>query len=198
MTVHAAFSRTFPSRACRKSLLVWLILSTLAAAQDKKQTFASSHGFSLQYPMDWEFRGRPSHFRIDNFPVSQWRKGSGLPPDGASIIVMVPRELSESKGIPTPSTLDQWVTLGTGSQAVESRRMFEIGESPRPLRITEVRTLCCAVPPFQESVTWYFAIGARLFSATLLRRQGEGTESQLRILREIVLSIRVKQSTSGG
>lgn len=191
MRLYLTFHRA-SSFAIAWGVLVLLCLPTHAIGRDRKKEFVSSHGFTLLYPAAWEFRGQPSHFRIDNFPISQWRKGAGLPQGGATIIVMAPRELAESMGRPMPTTMDEWIAMGTRQKDLESRRTFVITDGTKHLSITEVRTLCCAVPPYQENITWYFSVGDQLLSATLLRWQGEGAElDNLNLLRDLVLSIRV-------
>lgn len=86
------------------------------------------------------------------------------------------------------------VVPGRPINAPSSTFTFVIKDGIKSLSITEVRTLCCAVPPYQENITWYFSFGGQMLSATLLRWQGEGAERDLDLLRDLVLSIRFIQA----
>jgi hypothetical protein len=97
---------------------------------------------------------------------------------------MAPRELAETMGLPMPTTMDEWIAMGTRQKDLESSRTFVSKDGIKSLSITEARTLCCAVPLYQENITWYFSFGGQMLSATPLRWQGEGAERDLDLLRD--------------
>ena len=83
------------------------------------------------------------------------------------------------------------MTLDTSGQAGIQKRVFDVQDARRKLRVIEVETACCAPDVFREWA-WYFEIDARMFVAKLFCWQDEAKTDQLRqTLKDVVLHLRV-------
>jgi hypothetical protein len=178
------------------SAVPFLLLAGLQAeartARPKEGVFKSaSHGFSVQYPEGWYPQIIADVFYIENFPPWKAARGVRLPEGGAGIKILVPSQTTRS-GESTPKTLADWVSRDLRGQSVLSRADVDIVSGTRQIRASEVKTLCCAVAPFLETVTWYFEIRDRLFSASLIYWAGDQRVETWRLtMKRVVLSIEV-------
>ena len=185
----------------RRHLLIVLAL-TLSSSTNAQVTerapgrpfHSDLYGYSLVYPSEWTFQGRSGHFYIENFSPAKAVNAVRLPRGGASINVTVLKELTRSKEMRPNLTFEAFVTLGTSNRTVETRRTFEITETLQTMTITEVKTRCCAVAPFQTSLDWYFLVEGRMFTTNLQYWASEPSPDYLaRVMRRIVLSIIVNR-----
>lgn len=186
----------FQSRPADARLTLVLLALTCAmsprlGAGDTKSFENKTYGYRVQYPRSWRPQIVSDVFYIENFPPSKMVRAVRLPEGGAGIHVSVPSRIIR-KGQAMPRNLEEWATLGTGRITVIGKRTLEVGDDRRKLPVIEVKTLCCAVPPYQESVDWYFQINDRMFSGSLLYWQGDPNAARLvEVLRQVVLSIRL-------
>lgn len=188
-----------------KTTLVWYTgmafvslwgLSFPAIDADAMTFKNEKYGYTLQYPADWTLQVTGDVFCIENFPPSKAVRAVRLPPGGASIIVVVPEQFVR-RGQSVPRNMDEWVTLATAKRKVLVRRELEVGNGAEKLAVTELRTQCCAVPPYQESIDWYFTVEGRMLSASLLYWQGDPNADNLKSkLRQVVLGLRVSRPGS--
>jgi hypothetical protein len=157
-----------------------------------RRTFENKkYGYTLQYPNSWKLQALADAFRIENFPPAKTVRAVRLPAGGASIDVMVPQQLLH-QGQHIPRNIDEWTILGAAKRRVLTRHQLEISNGARGFAVTELKTECCAVPPFQESIEWYFAIDGRMFLASVVYWQGDPNVEKLEeTLRQVVLSLRV-------
>jgi hypothetical protein len=167
------------------------VLMPLSEAADLKNFESRRNSFSVQYPGNWYLQSLSDHFYIESFPPSEAVRAVRLPAKGASITISVPSELVRNGRHETPRNMEEWVTLGTARRSVIGKRALELDDGERKLPLIEVKTQCCAVPPFQESIDWYFEIAGHMFVANLEYWQGDANADNLReILKNVVLSVR--------
>jgi len=159
-----------------------------------KQFTSKTYRYTVGYPATWHLRVLNDIFAIENFAPSEAVRGARLPPGGAEIVVEVPRPPSRATQ-KLPSNLDEWVELSTAHQRIIGRaaRNLETGQSKRA--VIEIKVQCCAVPPYQEFVKWYFQIEDRMFSVTLGYWQGDPNAEQLLVtFREVALSLKINNT----
>ena len=185
MKSHKSFPLWFTTISC-----VFLFGTPLASKCGGFKLFVDKkYGYTVRYPGHWHLRVRGGGFWIESFPKAV--PVVALPPGGAIVDIVVPGQLAHA-GEGPPTKMDEWVSLGTGARKVVSRDNLEISDGQRKLAITELVTQCCAVPPYQESIDWYFMIENRMFSANLLYWQGDPSVVKLRnMLKELVLSMKL-------
>lgn len=168
------------------ALFVWA-----SAAADRNKLFKNGkYPYSVEYPADWFLNSTIDRFEIVSFPPEDAVRAVLLPKGGATIVILVPRQIARSDS-EMPRTLDEWVQLGTKHQRIISRREVEIDTAAGAATAIEARTLCCAVPPFQEAVEWFFMTGGQYFEATVVYWQGEPSSGREEVLRRIVRTLRV-------
>jgi len=160
-------------------------------AADAKVFENKTYHYAVEYPADWHLETLEGRFAVENFPPEKAVRGARLPEGGAAIIILVPEEIVRV-GAGLPRTLDEWVAAGTSHERVLRKSERRIETSHGKTTAIETETECCAVPPFQKSVEWYFEIRGRFFEATLVHRQSDPQAPKLEeALRQVVLSLRV-------
>ena len=184
-------------------LILWTVASIgcslvrLQASEDLSTLVCKAHDYKVRYPRSWRAEGAEYGLRIFNFPLSRAVRGANLPSDGAFIQILVPSQLAYIEPNP-PVKLDDWVRIGTKHATVLSKREFVLADSMRKIFVVEVREQCCAVPPYDDSIDWYFERDSRFFSASITYRRGNpNTATLLNTLRQIVLSIEIMGSGGG-
>ena len=94
--------------------------------------------------------------------------------------------------VSVPKTLEDWVVLGTSHRPIESRRSFEISEGVKRVSVTELKTRCCAIAPYQTEVDWYFVVEGQMFCGGLGYWKNEPKADRfVEVLRRLVLSVSV-------
>jgi len=173
------------------SIVIYLV-PLCSQAADLRTFHNKKYGFTVRYPSSWNLQSLSEHFYIENFPGSKFVKGVRLPPGGAGISVSVPSEFVHQPNQSMPLTMEEWVSLGTARRKVNQKRDFSVSNGKRTLPVIEVVTQCCAVPPFQESIDWYFKVDDQMFTASLEYWQGDANANELRkTLQDVVVSIRL-------
>jgi hypothetical protein len=173
-----------------------LVVCASAAADRKKLFKNGKYPYSVEYPADWFLNSTIDRFEIVSFPPKDAVRAVLLPKGGATIVILVPRQIARSDS-ELPRTLDEWVGLGTKHQRIISRREVELETPAGTATAIEARTLCCAVPPFQEAVEWFFMTGGQYFEATVVYWQGEpNSVGREEVLRRIVRTLRVNTGSN--
>ena len=172
--------------------LAILFLACPAQSADGLRTFRSkSSGYEVQYPISWygDATGTTDTLNIDNFPASKAIRAVHIPAGGAEIM-LAPAEAGGRRE--KPRTLEAWVEMDNPRNSSLAKRTFDIEGPRRMLSIIEVKKQCCAVPPFFESVHWYFEFEGRLFGALLTYWKDDQNVDKLReTLKQVVLTLRV-------
>lgn len=191
----AVWARSLLFAALTLGVLATCGLVASAGAATLKLFENTKYAYSVEYPNDWFLDATAGRFQLVSFPPREAVKAALLPKGGAVIIILVPSQIARSEP-EQPRTLEGWVGLGTKHQEVTGRRNVEIETSIGLTTAVEIRTLCCAVAPFQEGVEWYFMTGGRYFEATVMYWQGD-SEAQARVetMRQLVRSLRVLRPT---
>jgi hypothetical protein len=109
----------------------------------------TKYAYSVEYPADWFLDGTAGRFQLVSFPPTQAVRAVLLPKGGAAIFILVPGQIAQSES-GQPRTLEAWVTLGTMHERITARRNVEVETSAGVTTGIEIKTLCCAVEPFQE------------------------------------------------
>jgi len=180
---------------CISPLIGFLLIGSSLPVERPQgvKTFESHrYGYAVQYPEEWylDATGDVDAFEIDSFPLSEAVRGVHIPLGGASIYIVVPSQVRIG-GRAVSATLDAWIQAETTRMKVTGKRTFSVDDK-KP--VVEIRSRCCAVPPFQDGVSWYFQVDGHLFRATLLYYQGDpNADKLLQVLKEIVLSLRLTQ-----
>jgi hypothetical protein len=163
----------------------------LLTAADVKTFENRTYSYAIDYPSDWYLRVLAGRFTIESFPPSEGTRDSRLADGGAAIIVVVPQEIAQSPS-DMPASLKAWVRLGSKHEQVTNTSDVEIETSSGPTPAIELKTICCAAPPLQEALEWYFRIDDRYFKATLIRWQSDpDVRVREETLRQVVRSLRV-------
>ena len=107
---------------------------------------------------------------------------------GASISISTPPELIHNTQ-PVPQDIEGLIATATARRKVLGRRDLEVSDGEHKLSVVQLTTQCCAVPPYQESVDWYFRLEGRLFVANLEYWQGNPDSGKLlEILKGVIQS----------
>lgn len=174
-----------------------LVACSLGAFQPRAglRSFKSqTQGYVLQYPSSWYPHIVEDVFYIENFPPSRAVRAERLPPGGAGIKVLTASRLINGQR-ELPKTLEEWSAIGVGRRTVIQKRPITITRGQRVLSVIEVKTLCCAVAPFQESIEWFFEVDGQMFVGLVVYWQGDfNNADKLRdTLRDVVLSLIVNK-----
>lgn len=185
----------------RKRLTLLAMLASglwLLQAADRRTFENKTYSYAVDYPKDWHPRLLADRFTIESFPPSEGTRGSRLADGGAAIIIVVPQQIAQSKS-DIPRSLEDWAMMGSASEKVTSAHSAEIETSSGRASAIELKTICCAVPPLQEALEWYFRIDNRYFKATFIYWQGDPeTQAREETLREVVRSLRIIRSRQTG
>ncbi len=155
------------------------------------------YSYTIDFPSDWYLSVLEDRFMIENFPPSKGTRGSRLAEGGAAIVVIVPKEIAPSQS-EAPPDLEGWVKMGAKHEEVISRRSLDVETSAGRTPAIEIKSICCAVPPLQESLELYFRIGNEYFKATLIHwPNAPDTKSLEEAFKQVVRSIRVVRAPSG-
>jgi hypothetical protein len=112
--------------------------------------------------------------------------------DGGAAILVLAAEQVLRRHTTSPASLDEWVAVSTKNSPAPERRKLEIEGASGEISVVEIKSECCAVAPFQESIDWYFEIGGRFFDASVTYWQGDpGAEKLRETLRQIVRTLKV-------
>jgi hypothetical protein len=171
-----------------------LLLCGSPATNGKLTEFKSEkHAYTLNYPNEWYLRSPVDHFNLFSFPRSEAIRGAVVPRGGAFIGIQVP-EFFMQQGDAMPKDLDGWVRLGTRYQEIVSTRVLAITDGRPSVTVVEIKTRCCATPPFFEGTTWYFQIDGKFLAVSLEHYQGEKRAAEFRgVFERIAKSLKVLQ-----
>ena len=178
---------------------LWLIglaaafpTSTIDVRAAELKAFESkTYGYLVQYPKEWYLDETTSTntFHIDSFPPNKAVRAVHIPPGGAEIMLAPIDAVQQAE---MPHTLADWMAMDNRRGGLADERTLEIEMAHGRLSISEVRRNCCAVPPYSESVAWYFQLEGRPFKALLIYWKGDPKVDKLRqTLRRIVASLRL-------
>jgi len=169
-----------------------LIYSAIAQEGGGLNAFESpEYHFTLQYPAKWYRNPTDRRFYIENFPPTKAVRAVRLPMDGGAAILVLTSEQVLPKGA-RPMGLDEWVALAIRNSPTSEKRTLQIAGANGLIAAVETTSECCAVPPLQESVDWYFEIDGRFFDASVTYWRGDPNAKKLReTLQQVVQTLRV-------
>ena len=168
--------RSFLSAATALNCFLYATSASPLMAEYRNDAF----GYAVDYPKSWHIEKAGTIFYIENFPPSDAVQGARLPLNGAAVKVLLVQE-----AIPDPhqqpATVEEWVARRAKQTNSNSERTLRVSGAEGVISVTEIRTWCCAVAPYQESTEWYFQVRHRMFMAAVTYWEGDRNADAFRV-----------------